>query len=95
MNMVGEKMFEYSDFYDFDDSSSDEDDEDVDDKVGELVLARVRKNIVFHSFFFRKFWKFSKFLQKFEKNWWISRIFKYFFYIFKSFLKIQKGIIKY
>merc|ERR1712235_160442 len=53
LNMIGEKMFEYSDFYDFD--SSDEEDEELDEgSVGEMVLKD--GSVIGH----RSMWKYFK-----------------------------------
>jgi len=55
LNMIGEKMFEYSDFYDFDDSSDEEDEELCDEgAVGEMVLKD--GSVIGH----RSMWKYFK-----------------------------------
>ena len=52
--MSGEKMFEYSDFYDFDSSDEEDEDEADQNKVGELVLKD--GSVIGH----RSLWKYFK-----------------------------------
>jgi len=54
LNMVGEKMFEYSDFYDFDSSDEEEDDLQDGTSVGEMVLKD--GSVIGH----RSLWKYFK-----------------------------------